>query len=304
MMLARVTACCVLAVLPGLACAATVPKAELDRCTLGVADGNDAMTTRQGAACTLVARRLAADEQPGAALGYARKACDLEEARGCEEYLALVRGQPALGPDELQRARTAGEKACAGMVLAIDGATDARPTICARTAELYQDVSPRSGEDAARLFARACKLGDDRSCSRARTLGVDPPDHVVLGPKGGPNATTLAQPLPRPSPRPPSSGVPASPPACHEMRSCVALDVQQHNLSEVVGSIANHCDHAVACTWCPAHRDQVDKSGCQTTTLRSGEARAGRAGGLWYDGFDSIAYDCIDAADARECLSF
>jgi hypothetical protein len=304
MMLGRFMACCVLAVLPGLACAATVPKAELDRCTLGVADGNDAMTTRQGAACSLVAKRLAADEQPGAALGYARKACDLEDARGCEEYLALVRGQPALGPEELQRARTAGEKACSGMVLAIDGATDARPILCVRTAELYQDVPPRSPEDAGRLFARACKLGDDRSCPRARSLGVDPSDHVVLGPKGGPNATTLAQPLPRPSPRPPSSGVPVAPPICHEMRSCVALDVQQRNLSEVVGSIANHCDHAVACTWCPAHRDQVDKSGCQTTTLRPEEARAGRAAGLWYDGFDSIAYDCMDAADARECLAF
>ena len=159
-------------VLPALvcvACAATVPRAELDRCTLGVADGNDAMTTRQGAACTMVAKRLAADEQPGAALGYARKACDFEDARGCEEYLALVRGQSRLGPGELQRARTAGEKACSGMVVAVDGATDARPTICARTAELYQDVEPRSPEDAGRLFASACKLGDDASCARARS---------------------------------------------------------------------------------------------------------------------------------------
>ncbi|MGH7295938.1 MAG: hypothetical protein ACRELB_13435, partial [Polyangiaceae bacterium] len=124
------------------ACAATVPRAELDRCTLGVADGNDAMTTRQGAACTLVAKRLAADEQPRAALGYARKGCELEDARGCEMYLALVRGQSSVTADELSRARSAGEKACSGMVLAVEGATDARPAICAHTAELYEDVQP------------------------------------------------------------------------------------------------------------------------------------------------------------------
>src|SRR5580704_17443431 len=119
----------VFAVIPallGVACAATVPRAELDRCTLGMSDGNDAMTTRQGAACTMVAKRLAADEQPGAALGYARKACDLQDARGCEEYLALVRGQSSVTSEELSRARTAGEKACSGMVLAVEGEHHAR----------------------------------------------------------------------------------------------------------------------------------------------------------------------------------
>jgi hypothetical protein len=285
------------------ACAATVPRAELDRCTLGVADGNDAMTTRQGAACTMVARRLAADEQPGPALGYARKACDLEDPRGCEEYLALVRGQARLGPDELQRARVAGERACSGMVVAVDGATDARPMLCARTAELYEDVEPRSREDAGRLFASACKLGDDKSCARARSLGVDPSDHVVLGPKARPNATTAAQALPPPLPHPASTGTPAAPPACHEMRACVALDVQQRNVSEVVGSIVSHCERTVACTWCPAHRAEVDKSGCHTTTLAPGEARAGRDAGLWYEGFDSIAYDCMDVNDVKGCLA-
>jgi hypothetical protein len=284
------------------ACAATVPRAELDRCTLGVADGNDAMTTRQGAACTMVARRLAADEQPGAALGYARKACDLEDARGCEEYLALARGQ-RLGPEELQRARTAGEKACSGMVTAVDGATDARPELCARTAELYEDVEPRSREDAGRLFARACKLGDDKSCGRARTLGVDPSDHVVLGPTARPNGPSFAQPLPPPAARPVSSGTPAAPPACHEMRQCVTLDVRQRNFSEAVGSMVNHCERAVACAWCPAHRDQVDKSACHSATLAPGEARAGREAGLWYEGFDSIAYDCTDAGDVKGCLA-
>ena len=286
----------VIPALLGVACAATVPRAELSRCTLGVADGNDAMTTRQGAACAMVAK-------PVAALGYARKACDLEDPRGCEEYLALVRGQPRLGPGELQRARTAGEKACSGMVVAVDGATDARPMLCARTAELYEDVDPRSPEDAGRLFASACKLGDDKSCGRARSLGVDPSDHVVLGPKPRPNAPNVAQALPPPVAHPVSTGTPAAPPACHEMRQCVALDVQQRNVSEVVGSIVSHCERTVSCTWCPAHRDQVDRSGCHTTNLAPGEARAGRDAGLWYDGFDSIAYDCMDASDVKGCLA-
>src|SRR5580692_11187061 len=88
-----------------VACAATVPRAELDRCKLGIADGNDAYTVRQGAACGRVARRLAADDQAGAALAFARKACEMEDAPGCVEYLEIVRGQPALAPDELQRAR-------------------------------------------------------------------------------------------------------------------------------------------------------------------------------------------------------
>ena len=286
------------------ACAATVPRAELDRCTSGVADGNDAMTMRQGAACTSVAKRLAADDDTGAALGYARKACDLEDARGCEEYLALVRGQASVTMDDLQRARAAGEKACSGMVLAVDGATDARPVLCARTAELYEDVKPVSREDAARLFARACKFGDDRSCGRARSLGVDPYDHaVVAASKASPNGPAVAQALPPPGPRPTPTGPPLPPaPVCHEMRACVSLDVQQRNFTEVVGSIANHCDRPVACSWCAAHRDQVDKGSCRTATLQPGESRAGRDGGLWYDGFDSIAYDCMDATDARACL--
>jgi hypothetical protein len=291
-----------LASLMGAGCAATVPRAELDRCTLGVADGNDAMTLRQGAACTMVAKRLAADDQPMPALGYARKACDLEDPRGCEEYLALVRGQPQLAPGELQRARTAGEKACAGMVVAVDGATDARPALCARTAELYADVEPRSREDAGRLFASACKLGDDRSCARARTLGADPSDHVVLGPRPRPNAPAVAQALPPPVPHFVSGVTPPPPPVCHEMRACVSLDVEQRNVSEVVGSLANHCERAVACNWCPARHNEVDRSGCHSTSLGPGEARAGRDAGLWYDGFDSIAYDCMDATDAKGCL--
>jgi len=269
-----------------------------------VADGNDAMTTRQGAACAMVAARLTAAEQAKAAIGYARKACDLEDPRGCEEYLALARGQADVGPDDVQRARAAGEKACSGMVLAVDGATDARPVLCARTAELYQDVQPRSPEDAARLFVRACKLGDDKSCVRARALGADPYEHTGLGgPRPGPNATAAPQPLPPPVPRPASTATPPLPPACHEMRTCVSLDVQQRNFSEAVGAMVNQCDRAVSCIWCPAHHNQVDRSGCHTATLAPGEKRAGQEAGLGYEGYDSIAYDCMDATDARGCLA-
>jgi hypothetical protein len=287
-----------------------VPKAELDRCTVGIADGNDALALRQGAACASVARRLAAADQAAAALGYARKACDLEDARGCEEYLALARGQPRLGPDELQRARTAGDKACAGLVVAVDGA-DIRPAICARTAELYQDVQPASPDDAARLYARACRLGDDGSCQRARALGG--PSGAASGDgeasaggasgKAAPNAPAVAQPLPAPGPRPVTSEVPAPGPACHEMRACVSLEVTQRNFTEVVGAIANHCGRAVACTWCAARREQVDRSSCRSATLAPNEKRAGREAGLWYDGFNAIAYDCAEASDPRGCVA-
>jgi len=148
------------------ACAASLPRAEVDRCNLGVADGNDAFTVRQGPACASLARRLTADQEPEEAVVYARKACELQDARGCEEYLALVRAQPAIAQSELPRARVDGEKACAGMVVAADGA-DARPPICAQTAGLYADLEPRSPSDAGRLYARACELGDSASCERA-----------------------------------------------------------------------------------------------------------------------------------------
>jgi hypothetical protein len=293
-----------------VACAATVPKAELDRCKLGVADGNDGMALRQGAACASVARHLAADDQATAALGYARKACDLEDARGCEEYLALARGQPGLGPDDLQRARSAGEKACAGLVLAVDGA-DLRASICARAAELYQDVHPASSDDAARLYARACRLGDERSCQRARsvdsagTLGGRDEGATPGGAsgKGAPNAPAAVQALPPAGPRPAVSELPAHDPPCHEMRACVSLDVSQRNLTETVGTITNRCGRAVTCMWCPAYHGQVDRSFCHSATLAPNEKRTGREAGLWYDGFNAIAYDCAEASDPRGCVA-
>jgi hypothetical protein len=87
------------------------------------------------------------------------------------------------------------------------------------------------------------------------------------------------------------------------MRPCVTLDVDQRNTSEVVGTIVNHCDRPVACTWCPAKGDLADKSGCRTATLAPNESRTGREQGLWYDGFHAIAYDCMDATDPKGCLA-
>lgn len=291
-----------LAVPVAVACASTIPRAELDRCKLGVADGNDAYTVRQGAACRMVAQRLTADEEPAEALGYARKACDLQDAAGCEQYLALVRGQPSLAPGELQRARAAGEKACDGMVVSTDG-TDPRPVLCARTAEIYQDLEPSSRSDAGRLFARACKLGDDRSCAKARADGVEPES----------SSSTAAAKTPSRMP-PPSMPAPVAPPtstvvsqvvapACHEMRSCVTLDVQQMSAREENGTITNHCDHTVLCKWCPSHGQQVEKSLCRTGTLSAGETRTGKQWGLWYEGYDGMGYDCMDEHDPQGCLA-
>jgi hypothetical protein len=292
-------------------CAGGIPQAELDRCRLGVADGNEALQERQGAACRSVAARLASDEKPGDAMGYARKACELEDGRGCEQYLALARAQPSLPPEELFHARSVGERACAGMVVGVEG-TDVRPAICARTAELYQDVEPRSADDAGRLFARACKLGDSHSCAYAKPGAAD---EAPVAPKAAPKAAAKAVPLPSPAsapqlPRATAPGVSAAGTAgqvragasCHEMRNCVVLDVNQRNMSEVVGTLTNRCDRAVACTWCPSRADQVDKSACHSGTLAPNESRSGREQGLWYEGFNAIAYDCMDAADEKGCM--
>jgi len=279
------------------ACGASIPKAELDRCSLGAADGNPDYRVRQGAACGVVAQRLAADEKPREAMGYARKACQLEDSVGCKEYLQLVRAQPSVAPDELMSARAAGEKACFGMVVGSDG-TDARPVLCTRTAELYLDLEPRSPADAGRLYLRACKLGEAKDCERAKSLGVEPEERPA------PTARPLP-PRPPPPPPPPAAKTapaPPPPPPCHELRSCVSLDLVQHNVDEVMGTLANHCDRAVACTWCPSRGDQVDKNSCHTTTLSPGESKSGREAGLWYQGFNAMAYDCMAADDDKACL--
>ncbi|HLK41097.1 MAG TPA: hypothetical protein VKU41_30310 [Polyangiaceae bacterium] len=288
------------ATLSGLtACAATIPKAELDRCTIGTADGNDAFAMRQGAACSSIAQRLSADGDARGAMSYASKACTLQDARGCQDYLALARERPSLAPDELSRARAAGEKACAGMVVGAEG-TDARPALCSRTAELYLDVEPRSRSDAGRLYARACKLGDEKACSHAKSLGADLDEHPTAA---------AAKPLPSPPPAPkPIPGVTAplpssQPSTCHEARSCVALDVHRPEVTQVSGTLTNHCDRAVSCTWCPAKGDAVDKGKqCHSTTLAPQESKAGRDAGLWYVGYSAIAYDCVDAGDDRGCI--
>jgi hypothetical protein len=278
------------------ACASSIPKAELDRCNLGAADGNDAYRASQGAACGLVARHLADDEHPKDARAYARKSCQLEDSVGCTEYLALVRAQSAIAPDELLDARTAGEQACAGMVVAASGA-DARPALCARTAELYLDVEPKSTSDAARLYLRACKLGDAKSCARARSLGVDPDPPRLTSAKAAP------PPAPHPAP-PPAATAPPAPlaPACHEMRACVSLDLVQRNANEVVGTLTNHCDGAVTCAVCPSNGDQIDKAACHAVSLAPSEWRSGRESGLAYQGYSAMAYDCVAAGDEHSCL--
>jgi TPR repeat protein len=278
------------------ACASSIPKAELDRCNLGVADGNDAYRASQGAACGLVAHHLADDEHPKDARAYARKACQLEDSIGCTEYLALVRAESTIAPDELLDARTAGEQACAGMVVAASGA-DARPALCARTAELYLDVEPKSTSDAARLYLRACKLGDENSCAHARSLGVDPDP-----PR--PSSAKTAPPAPRPPSPPPAATAPPAPlaPACHEMRACVSLDLVQRSANEVVGTLTNHCDGAVTCAVCPSNGDQIDKAACHTVSLAPSEWRSGRESGLAYHGYSAMAYDCFAAGDDHSCL--
>jgi len=249
----------------------------------------------------MVAERFAGDDRVTEAVGYARKACELEDGRGCEQYLALVRGQPSLRAYELPRARAAGEKACSGMVVANDGA-DARPAICARTAELYLDLAPSSRSDAGRLYARACQLGDSASCAQAKTLGVDVAERPV--PAAANRASQASPPLPMPEPKPPTTASAPVPPVapCHEMRACVALDVRQRNTSEVVGALHNGCDRAVQCTFCPSRTSHVDKAACRSVTLSPNESKAGQQAGLWYDGYNSIAYDCVDAKDDRGCL--
>ena len=274
------------------ACASTIPKAEIDRCNIGTADGNDAFKPRQGAACRMVAARLAANEQPAEAVGYARKSCAFEDPEGCEQYVALVRGHPSISSDELPRARAMGERACSGLVVGDVGSQE-RLAICVHTAELYTDLAPRSPADAARLYARACKLGDRASCDQATKLGAD------IEPRP---AAASAKQLPQPATPPAPSA--SAPPliACHPMRSCVVLDAQQRNTTEVMGQMQNHCDRAVVCTWCPAHGDQVDKKACRSATLAPNESKSGREGGLWYDGYNALAYDCTDANDGRGCL--
>jgi hypothetical protein len=284
------------------ACAEAVPQSALARCRLGVADGNDPYTVRQGAACRIVAQALAADDKPMSAVSFARKACDMQDPAGCVLYLTLSRTEPA----ELTRARLTGEKACDGMVVSSDG-TDARPRLCFLTAELYDELEPRSADQAARLYAKACKLGDDRGCPRARALGVDPDAPTAVA-KTAPAPRPAAPPAPAAPPPPPPAPTSAVvtqvlAPACHEMKPCVSLDLQQRNTSEVVGTMTNRCDHTALCHWCPSRGTQVDKTQCHSGTLAPGETRTGQSWGLWYDGYNAMAYDCTEEHDPPQCLA-
>jgi hypothetical protein len=279
-----------------VACAASLPRVEVDRCNLGVADGNDAFTMRQGAACASLASRLAAQAEPDEAIGYARKSCQLEDASGCRRYLGLVRAHPSPGQSELEDARAAGEKACAGMVVATDG-VDARAPICVQTAELYLDREPRSRSDAGRLYVRACDLGDDASCEKAKSLGAAPaPAHPA--PRAAAPTPAMAPAL---TPAQSVTQARAPVPACHDLSACVELDVKRRNTSEVLGTLTNHCDRPAFCSFCPARGSDVDRGACHTATLAPGESKSGREAGLGYEGYSAIAFDCSDAADDRSC---
>jgi hypothetical protein len=278
------------------ACAEAVPQSALVRCKLGLSDGNDLYTVRQPAACRIVAQALAADDKPLTAVSFARKACDMQDPAGCVLYLTLSRAEPA----ELTRARATGEKACDGMVVSSDG-TDARPRLCFLTGELYDELEPRSVDQAAHLYAKACKLGDDRGCPRARAMGVDP-DAQAAGAKPPPPAPRAAAAPPPPAPTA-TVVTQVMAPACHEMKPCVSLDLQQRNTSEVVGTMTNRCDHTALCHWCPAKGSQVDKTQCHAGTLAPGETRTGTQWGLWYDGYNAMAYDCTEEHDPPACLA-
>ncbi len=291
----------VLAALGLAACGEAVPRSALDRCKLGMVDGHDGYLVRQGAACRIVAQALVADDKPTPAVSFARKACDLQDPAGCVMYLTLARAQPT----ELTRARTTGERACDGMVVSSDG-SDPRPRLCFLAGELYDELEPRSADTAGHLYARACKLGDERACPRARALGVD----LDARPAGASGVKAAPPPSAAPAPPPPPLPTPTATvvsqvvaPACHEMKACVALELQQRNTSEVVGTLTNRCDHAAVCRWCPARGTQVDKTQCRSGTLTPGESRTGQPWGLWYDGFNAMAYDCTEEHDPPGCLA-
>jgi len=222
----------------------------------------------------------------------------MQDPSGCVLYLSLAKNQPS----ELARARLTGEKACDGMVVSSDG-TDARPRLCFLAGELYDEVEPRSADTAGRLYAKACKLGDDRGCPRAKALGVDPDAQAA-------SAKTPPAPVLRPAPPPPAAPAPTATvvtqvmaPACHEMKPCVSLELQQRNSSEVVGTMTNKCDHTALCHWCPATGSQIDKTKCRTGTFAPGETRTGNQWGLWYDGYNAMAYDCTEEHDPPACLA-
>ena len=115
----------------------------------------------------------------------------------------------------------------------------------------------------------------------------------------------MPPPSPPPPPPPPTSTVVTQvvAPACHEMRGCVALDVQQRNAREVVGTITNHCDHTVAVQVVPVARPAGREDPLPLGTLTPERARTGTQWGLWYEGYDAMGYDCIDEHDAPGCLA-
>ena len=299
------------------ACATHVLQRDVDRCNIGTADGNASYRPSRGVACTMVAQGLVEDGHLLEAMPFARRACEVGEARGCVEYLSDAANFHGVPREEIEAARTVGESACAGGPVMPSG-SELAGAICEKLGELYLRVEPRSPDDAGRAYARSCTLGDRPACGKARSLGVDPD---ALSAKAAPKPTASAKPpapppMPVPLPGPPTPPPPPPPPpptttkpvptfACHDMRSCVSLDVKRRNVTELVGTLENKCDREVRCGWCPASGGVVNTAGkCNATTLKPGETKTGQAAGLWYDAAgDGLALDCIDASDDARCRS-
>jgi hypothetical protein len=304
-------------------CATVVTREQVDRCLLAPPGGDDAHRAVLGRACRTTAERLADDARPREAVDCARRACELGDAHGCGHYLWLTHEDVALPPANLAAARAAGERVCEGDALPDDLGRDMRPLLCERAALLYRDRAPTDEAAAGRLYSRACKLGDDNACRHALAVGVgrSPPatrKGTVVGevvadaaPAAQPSAPSASTgvPTPQASGPPAAAAVPAlsprTPPRrpCHDMRDCVTLSLWQRSEGDLVGTLTSRCERPVACTWCPARGDDVDRSACRSATLAPGERRYGQSDGLYYTGFRAIAYDCADVDDEARCRS-
>ncbi len=305
-------------------CATLVTREQIDRCLLAPAGADNAPSPVLGAACRTTAERLADEARPREAVACARKACELGDAHGCGDYLWLTHEDVALPPASLAAARAAGERACEGDALTDEHGKDMRLLLCERGALLYRDRAPIDDIAAGRLYSRACKLGDDNACLHALALGVgrSPPAtrkvtvvRVVVpatasdAPPSAPSASTAVL-APQSSGQPAVAATPAPAPstppthACHDRRDCVALSLWLPRDGDLVGTLTSRCERPVACTWCPARGDNVERSACRSATLAPGERRYGQSDGLYFTGFSGIAYDCMDVDDDARCRSF
>jgi hypothetical protein len=307
---------------------ATVTREQLDRCLRAPTALDDAHRAVLGAACRTTAEQIAGEGRPREAVACARKACELGDARGCGHYLWLTHEDPALEPSSLAAARATGERACENDAMSDDQGRDLRILLCERTALLYRDRDPIDAASAARMYLRACKLGDDVACRHAQALGIGrsaqtardvataaaasdvAPAVAPADPAARTDRAAPATAVPQSSGLPDAAAGPATASraplrgACHDMHDCVTLSLwARSEEGDLVGTLTSHCERRVACTWCPARGDSVDRSACGSATLAPGERRYGQSDGLYYKGFSAIAYDCSDADDDARCRS-